>query len=580
MWDRLRRRALAVLLLSGLTTVLLPGGISAHAQAVAGAADTNVARGIRLLRGGQFAAAKEQFTAAVNADRNSAQAFTWRGIAENQLKQYREASQDFQIALRIDPAAQPAHYNLALSLIRLGRADAAVHELETVVRAEPGAVEAQYNLAVLLEGNGSVAEAAEHLEDAYRIQPNDTGIAQHLLIDDLALGKSAAAEAILERLRAESIPPRAQLQIGIALLEAGRFSQAAALIESARLRLPASRENDMLLARAYIGNREDFKAIDLLKNSGRYAGVGAAYLLGLAYFGAGATEEAVEAFKTASKENPRDPKPLFHLGTIYSAMPEQQTQALHDLREAVRLDPQNASYSIGLGELLLRDDQPKEALEVLERVHTQGLEGADLNLLLGIAQVTTSGIAVAIPTLEHAVEMDRSIALSHNLLGFCYFRQGEYAKAAQSYRRASDLQPDTLIFAYDAALAFERANNSDQAMVYAKRAVSLPSARSDDHYLLGKLYANAGRKEDAVRELKVAVEMNPDLDGSYYLLARTYMQMGDTAQAQAWNNKLTALKQKQEQSYTAAKNAQSGRMSSSTLLRGVPMTSEDEVPVR
>ena len=553
--------------------VLFSGRMAAQSQGVAGPADAAIGRGIQLMRDGHFAAAKVQFTAAVNADQKSASALTWRGICENQLKQSREASQDFEAALRIDPTALPAHYNLALSLIRLGQTDAAIRELETVVAANPDAADAQYNLAILLEGKRSIAQAAQHLDAAHQLQPNDLGIAQHLLIDDLGLGKSAAAEPILQQLQSESTPAEAQIQIGKALLAAAHFSPAAALIETARSRLPPSKENDVLLAQAYIGAQEDFKAIDLLKNSGQDAT--GAYLLGLAYVGAGATQEAIAAFQVAAKANPRDPRPLFHLGLIYSAMPEQQTEALHNLRAAVQLDPQNASFSIALARSLLAGDQSKQALEVLEHVHAQGVAAAERDLLLGIAQVTTSGVAVATPTLQHAVELDPSIALSQNLLGFCYFRQGDYAQAAQLYQRASDLQPDTLIFAYDAALAFARANQGEEALVYAKRAVSLPSARGEDHYLLGKLYAQGGRKEDAIRELKLAVEINPDLDNSYYLLARTYLQMGDTAQAAEWNSRLTALKQKHDESYTAQKNAQAGEVPSSTLLRGAPMTSEE-----
>ena len=151
---------------------------------------------------------------------------------------------------------------------------------------------------------------------------------------------------------------------------------------------------------------------------------------------------------------------------------------------------------------------------------------------------------------------------------FCYFKQGNYVQAAQAYERASDLQPSTLIFAYDAALAFERANKMDEALTYAERAVSLPSARADDHYLVGKLYAQAGRKKEAIRQLKLAAQINPDLDDSYYLLARTYMQMGDTAQATEWNNKLTALKQKHDRTYAAQKDTEPHGMTSSSLLHG------------
>lgn len=574
-WERVRRLLCNIALITGATAALSSDRMVAQTQAATSPGDAYIGRGIQLMRGGQFAAAKVQFAAAVRADQKSADALTWRGICENQLKQYHEASQDFEAALRIDPAAQPAHYNLALSLIRLGQPDAAVHQLETVVAADPGAADAQYNLAILLEGQHSIAQAAEHLNAAHQLQPNDLGVAQHLLIDDLALGRSAEAQPILQRLQSESTPPQAQLQVGTALLEAGRFSAAAALIEQARLRLPPSKENEVLLARAYIGAQEDFKAIDLLKDSDHEATGSTVYWLGLAYVGAGATQEAIAAFQAAAKANPRDPRPLFHLGMIYSAMAAQQAEALHDLREAVRLDPQNASFTIALARLLLRSDQSKQALEFLEHLHAQGLEAAERDLLLGIAQVTTSGVAVAIPTLQQAVAIDPSIALSHNLLGFCYFKQGDYAQAAQLYQRASDRQPDTLIFAYDAALAFERANQPDEALQYARRAVSLPSARSEDHYLLGKLYAKAGRKEDAIRELKQAVVINPDLDNPYYLLARTYMQMGDTAQAAEWNSRLTALKQKHDQSYAAQKNARPGEIPSSTLLQGAPMTSEE-----
>ena len=183
---------------------------------------------------------------------------------------------------------------------------------------------------------------------------------------------------------------------------------------------------DLLLARAYIGTQEDFEAISLLKNQEQQDTSGdTAYLLGLAYVGAGATQEAIEAFQTAAREHPHDPRPLFHLGLIYSSIPEQQTRALHELREAVRLDPQNASYAIGLARLLLEGNQSKDALDVLEHAHVEGVEAAERDLLLGIAQVTTNGVAVAMATLQHAVELDPSLALSHNVLGFLLFQTGQ-----------------------------------------------------------------------------------------------------------------------------------------------------------
>jgi tetratricopeptide (TPR) repeat protein len=162
------------------------------------------------------------------------------------------------------------------------------------------------------------------------------------------------------------------------------------------------------------------------------------------------------------------------------------------------------------------------------------------------------------------------------MLGFCYFVQGDLAKAAASYKQASDLSPEIRIFAHGAAVVFDRSNDADQAMVYATRAVALPGANGEDHYLIGKLFAKAGRKEDAIRELNEAIALNPDMEGAYYLLGRTYMQQGDAEKATEWMGRMKELKQKHEHAYAEArKNAKP--ISSSTLLHGAPMAGSETI---
>jgi len=84
-----------------------------------------------------------------------------------------------------------------------------------------------------------------------------------------------------------------------------------------------------------------------------------------------------------------------------------------------------------------------------------------------------------------------------------------------------------------------------------------------------------------VNELKTAVALNPELDGPYYLLARTYMRTGDTPQATEWNAKFTELKQKHERDYALQKAAQKKDkpVPSSTLLQGATITgAEGDAP--
>jgi len=531
-----------------------------------------IAAGITLLRSHQLHPARDAFSASLAVNPRSVDALTWRGITENQLQQYKEAVQDFESALRMDPNSLPAHYNLALALIRLGQTDAAIKNLESVVKAQPSAAEAQYNLAILLEQKQALSEAAEHLQAAYQVQPDDIGINQHRMVDLLMLGREKEAQSSLETFLKTATPESLQ-QAGGALLAAGCFKQAVLLLEAGQAHAPDNPSVGLLLARAYIGAQEDHKALSLLDQlpPGNQA-EDVAYLRGLAYAAMGASEEAESAFQHAARINPQSARAFYQLGLLESAVPEQQSEAIEHLHEATRLDPANAAYQVVLARVLLEHDQVDEAAALLQHVRTRGPESAERNLLLGIAEVSQGNAAGALPALQESVAQNPKLALSQNMLGFCYFEQGAYAKAAEAYRHASDISPDTLIFAHNAAIAFERADNLEQAMVYAKRAVAL-NAGGEDYYLIGKLLAKTGRRDDAIGELKRAIDASPDLESAYYLLARTYMQLGQTEQAALWSAKLTELKQKHELAYVAMKHA--GGLSPSTLLHGARLNAAE-----
>jgi tetratricopeptide (TPR) repeat protein len=563
---------LSAMLLAASFCFILRAGFAM--QTASDPASTDVVSGLRLLQKREFAAAKLQFTAAIKANPQSADAFTWRGIAENELKQFRDAAQDFDAALRIHPDDLPAHYNLALSLIRLGQHDRAIEQLREVVKQQPGSPEAQYNLAILLEEKQATSEAIEHLQAAYRARPGDLAVTQHLSIDLIAAGRAEEAQPLLEQARSEA-SPEALKQMAESLLEAGDAKQAIPLLEAARAQTQLIPELDTLLARADIAVHEDAKAIALLNPAATNDSSGsAAYLLGLAYLDMGATVDAMQAFASAAKANPRNGTALYHVALLESASPDRMQEAITHLRAAVQTAPDNPRFSVALARLLLEKDDPQGAMPILERIHPKGQEAGERDLLLGIVLIIESGSAKAIPALERAVAENPTLALSFNMLGFCYFTQGDMDKAAKAYAQAADLSPQTRPFAHSAAVAFDRANDAERAMIYAARAVALPAANDKDHDLYGKLLANTGKRDEAIRELQEAVALNPNLEEAYYLLGRTYMQAGDSAQASQWFDKLKLVKQSNR---TAGEHAvhEAKPTGSSILLQGAPAATPD-----
>lgn len=557
-------------------SLILPPLTSAAAQDVSlptqGQSSSEIQAGIASLKHNDAATARLRFSEALRADPGSADALVWRGIAENQLKQFSNAEQDFTAALSIDPNRLPAHYNLALTLIRLGKTDRAIDELRTVVQAQPGQLEPEYNLAILLEQRHQFEEAIDHLNAAHRTHPDDIPVIQHLLSDLDATGKTDEAAAILNPLlTSTSIDTRKS--VGTMLLQAGDYSAASILFESVLRDSPANRETERLLAWAYIGAQEHSKAIDLLKPLAAADSSGeSAYLLGVAYEATGDVDEAKIAYETAIRSNPRNGRAAYHLGMIEASTPERLPTAVSYLRKAMSLEPENPAYGMALGRCLLEQNNAAEALRVLQRIRTEGTEAGERDLLLGIAEIAVRGPASAIPTLERSVREDPSLALSQNILGFCYLQGGETAKAAAAYGKASDLKPQSRIFAHSAAIGFDRANNPEQAYVYAQRAAALPDAIADDHFQLGRLLAKVGKPQEAIQELEEAIASNPDSEEAYFILARCYSQVGDNTQANLWVSKLKEL-QKRNAGGRAAAHTGTAPLNSSTLFQGAPDSS-------
>ena len=542
---------------------LLPAAI------MLGQGTTQISEGVQLLRAGHVSEAKAKFDLAVKAAPRSADALTWRGLCENQLQQYSAAAADFQAAIRFDDTALPAHYNLALSLIRLHKDEAAIEQLKIVIQAQPNAVSALYNLAVLLESAGSLQQAVERLRTAHTLAPEDKGVALHLLKDTLKLSPAGDLTVLLSELADSSTTPEMELEAGAALIEAGRFSDALPLLKAARERDPTAPEIDLLLARGLIGSGQDKQAIALLesapstgsRNKERF------YLLGLAYARTGSLQIATQTLQAAADLDRKDARPLYQLGLIAASDPSQQSEAARLLRTAFQLDPANAVYRLALARLLLVIDQPRDAYDVLAKSPMSNGDEAQRLALIGVSLAAMHETDQSISKLSSAVQKDPNLAFAQNVLGFCYLQQGKYAEAAAAYGKASELQPRKALYARDAAIAFERANASEQAIRFAERANDIDKTSASGHALLGKLYASAGHDQEAVGELLRAAELNPDLDSAVYLLARTYQKMGDRQQAIVWSERLSAIKQKHEAAFVMQKK-EAAQIRSSILLEG------------
>ena len=135
------------------------------------------------------------------------------------------------------------------------------------------------------------------------------------------------------------------------------------------------------------------------------------------------------------------------------------------------------------------------------------------------------------------------VGAGYDLLGRCRMRLDDYQSAAKYYMKASKLTPENDIYARDSAIALEKLGRSVDALPFAERSVKLRPDEVYNHYILGKLYSQAGHTSDAIRELERCITVEPTNSLPYNLLATLYKREGENAKAETCWQTLRNLKQ-------------------------------------
>jgi tetratricopeptide (TPR) repeat protein len=331
-------------------------------------------------------------------------------------------------------------------------------------------------------------------------------------------------------------------QIGLRLLKNQCYPDAAAAFEKALARTPDSVDLATKLAYAYVGANQPERAIPLLSREELRASWQANFLLGQAYELAYKPHEALRAFREAVRLKPDEASAHYELGRllINSSDASVQTEGAEEMQKAIQLNTQGADYYLNLSGWLI-DHDVKTAVVLLTQLVKNSQPSDKLYLMLGLAQYGAYGSGPAIPTLKKVIDLNPHAAPAYNLLGGCYFHDGDYEQALKYYQSAMAEDPQNGLYFYGAAHTLESLNRTAEATRFAENSVRLEPKSSRSHYLLGKLYTKVGRNNEAVHELETAVRLDPERKPPYYLLARTYMQMNDPDKAREWTQKLQEL---------------------------------------
>jgi len=224
---------------------------------------------------------------------------------------------------------------------------------------------------------------------------------------------------------------------------------------------------------------------------------------------------------------------------------ERAGEAERTLREAIRLEPDDAASHANLGRALLELGRPAEAAEALREAVAYDLGNAAYHAELGRVLYGLGRDEEAVQALGEAVEYEPDTAGYHAGLGQALRRMGRLAEAESALREAVQREPANAAYQSDlASFLLDQGEHKEEAAEVLREAVRLDPANVAYHAHLGQVLLALDRLPEAEAELREAARLSPDTAAYQAELGRVLLRLDRVPEAEAALGKAVELDQR------------------------------------
>jgi tetratricopeptide (TPR) repeat protein len=272
--------------------------------------------------------------------------------------------------------------------------------------------------------------------------------------------------------------------------------------------------------------------------------------LGLSQFKGGDFKGAIQSFEPLLKSAPPSSPDAMRLTTLIGLAHYglgEYAAAVPYLKQATASDPQNLPFRLALAQSCLWSKQYQCVLDVYHEIVTLNDESAEADMLAGEALDEMKDKAGAEQQFRAAVKADPKVPNVHFGLGYLLWGLLKFEEAAQEFQAELANNPDhaeALTYLADSDI---KLSHPEAALPLLEKAIKIDPKIALAHLDLGILYSDAGRKDDALRELKTAERLSPDDQNVHWRLARFYKANGKNDEANAEFAKTRTLQKASDQ---------------------------------
>jgi len=272
--------------------------------------------------------------------------------------------------------------------------------------------------------------------------------------------------------------------------------------------------------------------------------------LGLSLFKSGAMKDAAATFLPLLKSLPPSSPEALRLTTLIGLArygSGEYAAAVPYLKKATAADPQNLPFRLTLAQSCLWSKQYQCVLDVYKEILTLNAESAEADMLAGEALDEMKDKVGAAKQFRAAVKEDPKMPDAHFGLGYLLWGLLQFDEASTEFQAELDNNPDhaqALTYLADSEIQL---NHPEVAAPLLEKTILINPKIELAHLDLGILYTNAGRKSDALRELKIAEQLNPGDQNVHWRLGRFYKSVGKNEEAKAEFEKTRTLQKAADQ---------------------------------
>jgi tetratricopeptide (TPR) repeat protein len=295
-----------------------------------------------------------------------------------------------------------------------------------------------------------------------------------------------SADAFAECEKSDPAKNDALLYRGKALVNLGKFEEAAAALES------------------YRQNHQSEDAV---------------YLLAYVRFRQNQPKESLRLFTDAAKLKHPTADDLKIVGLNYVLLSDYNDAARY-LEESLAMDPGNIEARYHLGRVRYQQNRFDLAIVAFQEVIRRDPRNIKAQDNLGLSLEAKNEVDAAIAAYRESIKLDENSPVHNEQpylnLGALLAKSGRPEEAVSWLVRAAAIVPDSGKIHYQLSKAYFDLNRFEDARREAEKAVSLDPGQSSNHYLLGRIYQRSGSRALAAEQFRLTEELihSKDLDSN------------------------------------------------------------------